>query len=249
MAETMVVRGVVLRETETKETDKILTLLTHELGKIPVIARGARRKNSRYGAVAQPLAYGEWTLNQRKEWFYASEGSSLELFEGLRADLLALSLGFYMAELTEYVTMPEEPAPELLSHLLNGLYALSVLKKPPELVMPAFEMKLLCLAGYEPLVDACESCGAVNPEEPVLNAALGTLRCKRCAHGGVTRPLCPDSLAALRHIVYGNPKRLYSFRLSPDALQRLSRAVRLFLFTQLERNFKTLDFYESLLPH
>ncbi len=128
------------------------------------------------------------------------------------------------------------------------MYALSVLKKPAELVKPAFELKLLCLAGYEPLVNACEGCGAVNPEEPVLNAALGTLRCKRCAHGGVIRPLCPDSLAALRHIVYGNPKRLYSFRLPPDALQRLSKAVILFLFAQLERNFKTLDFYESLLP-
>ena len=87
----------------------------------------------------------------------------------------------------------------------------------------------------------------MNPEEPVLNAALGTLRCKRCTHGGTVRPLCPDSLAALRHIVYGNPKRLYSFRLSPDALQRLSMAVSLFLFTQLERDFKTLHFYESLL--
>lgn len=247
MAGTMVVRGVVLRETETKETDKILTLLTGELGKIPVIAKGARRKNSQYAAAAQPLAYGEWTLSHRKDWYYANEGTSLELFEGLRTDLLALSLGFYMAELTEYVTMPEEPAPELLSHLLNGLYALSVLKKPPELVKPAFEMKLLCLAGYEPLVDACESCGAENPEEPMLNAALGTLRCKRCTHGGTVRPLCPDSLAALRHIVYGNPKRLYSFRLSHDALQRLSMAVSLFLFTQLERDFKTLHFYESLL--
>ena len=38
---------MILRETETKETDKILTVLTAEMGKIPVIARGARRKNSR----------------------------------------------------------------------------------------------------------------------------------------------------------------------------------------------------------
>ena len=248
MAETMVVRGVVLRETETKETDKILTLLTPELGKLSVIARGARRKNCRFAAAAQPLAYGEWTLTRRKEWFYASEGNSLELFEGLRADLPSLALGFYMAELTEYAAMPEEPASELLRHLLNGLYALSALHKPPALVKPAFEIKLLCLAGYEPLADACEVCGRTDPEDPVLNAALGTLRCKKCCHDGILSPLCPDSLAALRQIVYGDPKRLYSFRLGPDALRRLSRASAQFLFAQFERGFKTLDFYESLLP-
>ena len=208
----IVIRGLVLRETETKETDKILTLLTAEQGKISVIARGARRKNCKFAAAA----------------------------------LRALALGFYMAELTECVTMPEEPAPELLRHLLNGLYALSALKKPPELVKPAFEIKLLCLAGYEPLADACEGCGRTDPEEPMLNAALGTLRCRRCTHGGVVSPLCRESLAALRHIVYGDAKRLYSFRLSPDALRRLSKAAALFLFAQLERDFKTLDFYESL---
>lgn len=42
----MVIKGVVLRETETKEADKILTLLTAERGKLSVIARGARRKSA-----------------------------------------------------------------------------------------------------------------------------------------------------------------------------------------------------------
>lgn len=69
-------RGVVLRETETKETDKILTLLTWEAGKIGVIARGARRKNCKFAAAAQPLAYAEWTLYQRKDWHYASDAST-----------------------------------------------------------------------------------------------------------------------------------------------------------------------------
>ena len=61
-------------------------------------------------------------------------------------------------------------------------------------------------------------------------------------------PLCPDSLAALRHIVYGDPKRLYSFRLTGPALERLSAAAEAFAAAQLERGFRTLDFYKSLQP-
>ena len=50
----LVTRGVVLRETLTKEADKILTLLTDDRGKISVIARGVRRKGCKYAACAQP---------------------------------------------------------------------------------------------------------------------------------------------------------------------------------------------------
>lgn len=237
-------RGIVLRETETKETDKILTLLTWDQGKISVIARGARRKNSKFAAAAQPLAYSEWTLYQRKDWHYASDASTLELFGGLRGDLAALSLGFYMAELTEAVAPDTLPVPELLRHLLNGLYALSTLHKLPTLVKPAFELKLLCLAGYEPLANACAVCGREEPEEPVLDTVQGVIRCKGCGGGGL--PLCRDSLAALRHIVYGDPKRLYSFQLGGEPLRRLTSASEAFLRAQLERGFSTLDFYKSI---
>lgn len=241
-----VLRGAVLRETETKEADKILTLLTAERGKLTVIARGARRKNSKLAAAAQTLAYGEWTLYQRGAWIYASEGSTLELFGGLREDLESLALGCYFAELTEAVTGEEQAAEELLRHLLNGLYVLSSLHRPPRLVKAAFELRLLCLAGYEPLADGCAVCGRPDPESPVLDLAQGVVRCGGCGVGGRTAALCRGSLAALRHVVYGDPRRIYGFRLEAEPLERLVRASEGFLLTQLDRGFRTLDFYKSL---
>ena len=246
----IVTKGIVLRETETKEADKILTLLTPERGKLSVIARGVRRRTCRYAACAQPLAWSEWTLYQRGEWYYASDGAALELFQGLQTDLDALALGFYFAELTEAVTTEEAPAGPLVPHLLNGLYALSALHKSPALVKPAFELKLLCLAGYEPLADSCAYCGRPDPERPMLDVVQGVLRCGTCGAGesGRSLPLCRDSLAALRHIVYGAPKRLYAFRLGGPALDRLSAAAEAFAAAQLERGFRTLDVYKSLQP-
>lgn len=243
-----VLRGLVLRETETKEADKILTLLTAERGKVPVIARGARRRNSKLAAAAQTLAYGEWTLYRRGQWTYAAEGTVLELFQGLRADLETLALGCYFAELTETVSQEELPAEELLRHLLNGLYALSALHLPLKQVKAAFELKLLCLAGYEPLAEGCALCGRADPRDPVLELEEGILRCGTCggSGGGRKAPLCPGSLAALRHIVYGNPRRLYSFRLEEEPLDRLARAAEAFLKVQLDRGFRTLDYYKSV---
>jgi len=246
----IVTRGVVLRETETKEADKILTVLTADRGRISVIARGARRKGCKFAACAQPLVYSEWTLYQKGDWYYVNEGATIELFNGLRSDLDAMALGFYFAELTEAVTTAETTEDDLLRHLLNGLYALGTLRKPKPLVKAAFELKLMCLAGYEPLADSCAYCGEADPEQPLLDVVQGVLRCRKCGAGesGLSMPLCADSLAAARHILYGDPKRLYSFKLGDEALGRLSAAAEAFVAAQLERGFRTLDFYKSLQP-
>lgn len=246
----IVTRGIVLRETETKEADKILTLLTGDRGRISVIARGVRRKSCKFAACAQPLVYSEWTLYQKGDWYYANEGATLELFSGLRSDLDALSLGFYLAELTEAVATEEADSDALLRHLLNGLYALSALKKPPALVKAAFELRLMSLAGYEPLADGCAYCGCPEPEQPLLDVVQGVLRCRRCGvkESALSMPLCADSLAALRHAIYGDARRLYSFRLGDEALRRLAGAAEAFAAAQLERGFRTLDFYKSLQP-
>ena len=61
-------------------------------------------------------------------------------------------------------------------------------------------------------------------------------------------PLTPSAVEAMRHVAYGDPKRLYSFRLGEEALGRLSAAAETFAAAQLERGFRTLDFYKSLQP-
>ena len=102
----LVTRGIVLRDTDTRDADKILTLLTAEQGKIAVIARGARRKGCKFAACAQPLAYSEWTLHKKGQWYYANEGSTIELFNGLRTNLEALALGAPVA-LANATCLPE----------------------------------------------------------------------------------------------------------------------------------------------
>ena len=244
----IVTKAIVLRETPFREADKMLTLLSEDGGKLSVIARGARRKGCKYTASAQSLAYSEWTLYHKGQKWYAHEGNTIELFQGLRADLKALSLGFYFAELTEAVALEDTPAEDLLRHLLNGLYALSALQKPPALVKPLFELRFLCLSGFAPLAEGCACCGRRDPIELVLDTTQGIVCCKACGakYRSLGKPLCPASLAALRHAVYGEPKRLYAVRIDPDALGRLGSAAESFLMAQMERRFRSLEFYQSL---
>lgn len=245
----MTTQGLVLREVSYKEADKILTILTRDAGKQTVSARGCRRKNSALSACAQLLVYSDLTLYEYQGRWSLKEGSSLQQFWGVRREIEKLALASYFAEVTELVTEEDIPAPEILSLLLNSLYALDQLSKEPALVKAAFELKLMCLAGYEPLLDGCAVCGG-EAREPRLNLNQGVLHCAACreeAGDGISMPLDGSVLSAMRHVAYGDPKRLFSFRLAPDSLRRMGDVCEAFLLTQLERGFHTLDFYKQLM--
>lgn len=246
--ERTVVKGVVLRSVDTKESDKILTVLTAEMGKVAVVAKGARSRRSKVTAATQLLVYSELVLTESHGWQILSEASTIELFDGVRQDVVLLSLASYFAELTEAVAYEETESGEILSLLLNALYALGTLCKPPELVKAAFEMKLMALIGFEPLLDRCAVCGEEDPKEPVLDIRGGVLCCRGCGGvgGGNMAPLTPGAVAALRHVLYGDPKRLYSFTLESEDQRCMSRAAEAYVHAMLERKFRTLDFYKSL---
>ena len=240
--------GVVLRVTDTKETDRILTVLTADRGKIPLIARGARRKNSRLAAACQMPAYSELTIFKRGSWYMLDEASPIELFDGLGRDIELLALAAWFCELTEAVCAEETASPEILSLLLNALYALCYLGKEPRLVKAAYQFRLLALAGFEPLASECAVCGREKPETPMLDVLRGVVHCGGCKQpGGLSMPLTAAGLAALRHVLYADPRRLYSFTLEPGALQALDQAGEAFIAAQLERGFRTLDYYKALL--
>lgn len=239
-----VTTGIVLRQTDTKETDMILTVLTPDLGRIPVIAKGARSKRSKFAAACQLLTFSELTLTHKGNWYYLDEASTIELFAGVRQDLTLLALASYFAELTEAVC--GEETPELLRLLLNALYALGTLGKDPTLVKTAFTWRLMALSGFEPLMDGCAVCGR-EPETAALDVVQGVLHCAGCKTGGLSLPLTSGAVSALRRILACEPKRLYSFSLEPTALRQLDHAAEAFVSAQLERSFRTLEYYKSIL--
>ena len=59
-------------------------------------------------------------------------------------------------------------------------------------------------------------------------------------------PVSGAVLSAMRHIVYGDPKRLFSFHLGEEELRTLAGTAEAYLLTQLERGFRTLDFYKQI---
>lgn len=239
--------GVVLRGVDYKESDRILTVLTAENGLMTVKARGCRRKNSPLAAAAQLFVCSQMTLFQYGEFLTLREAVVQEQFWGLREDMGKLALASYCAEVAQTVAVEGEGNPELLSLFLNSLYAMDKLDKPLELIRCAFDLRCMAIAGYAPLLDGCAVCGKAEPEEARWNLGAGVVTCGACAGDrGESVPLSPGMLAAARHMVYGDPKRLFSVRLGREELAALAELGAQYVSEQLERRFRTLDFYLSV---
>ena len=244
----LTVKAMVLRVTDYNDRDALLTLLTPNHGKLTAKARGLRRKNSPLVAPCQLLAYGEFTLFEYRGQYTINEAASVELFSGLRRDLLKLSLGTYFAQVAELISQEDLPNPELLSLLLNSLYALAKLNLPEKVVKPVFELRAVCLAGYTPDLVGCHVCGSQSPDRFDLSAGqLECHSCRRMEPGGIRMPVTLSVVEAMRYICYCDPKKLFSFQVGDSTLERLGDLSEAYLTTQLERGFSTLDFYKSLM--
>lgn len=241
-------KALVLRLTDYNDKDCLLTLLTPDHGKLTAKARGLRRKNSPLVAPCQLLAYGEFTLFDYRGMYTVNEAQSIELFHGLRRDLTRLSLGTYFAQAAEVLSQEDMPSPELLSLVLNCLYALDKLEKSETMVKAVFELRAAAQAGYFPDLDGCHVCGKADAE--LFDLSRGQLECRGCraaGESGIRMPLTAGMKDAMRYILSCDSRKLFSFRLDTPLLERLSSVTEGYLTTQLERSFSTLDFYKSLL--
>lgn len=241
-------RALVLREVKYKEADKILTVLTEDEGKMTVSARGVMRSKSKIAAACQLLTFSDMTLYENRGKWYIREAQTIEQFLGLRDDIADLALGTYFAELLEAVSDEDSPDGQILSLGLNSLFALSRKLYSPEHIKSVFELRLMCISGYEPRLDCCPVCDKSEVDKPVFSTLGGTVLCNehRSAKYGECFPLCPASLEAMRHIIWSDSKRIFSFLIDEEAEKLLASVCEAYVIAQLERRFYSLDYWQSV---
>lgn len=252
MAEPIKTRGLVIRETAVGESDKILTLLTPDIGKISVYCRGVRSIKSHRIAAAQLFCYNEITLLPKADKYTLGEACLIENFFDIRADIEKFALAQYFADLLCEISIENEDQSELLSLALNTLYTLNT-DKPLSLIKSVFELRALCAIGLTPDLSSCDCCSA-HASEYYFDPVGGTLRCPECftsGAGGVgqerTYLFLPSYvLRAMIFIIRADKKRIFAFSAEKELLSELENICEKYLLSQIGRGFDSLNFYKSL---
>lgn len=206
-------KGLILREVKYKEADRILTVLTEDMGKITVKARGALRKGSKVAAATQLFAFSELTMFENKGRWSVNEGSTIEEFKGLRNDISALALAAYFAECAEALADEGSPDPGMLQLILNCLFALSNGLYDQQHIKTAFELRLMRIAGYEPDLSACIVCGDSEPKNHGSARKTASSAAATAAKASTRRALYSAPIRSRRCGISSTPNRESSWRI------------------------------------
>lgn len=238
--------GLILKEQNIGEKDKLVTVLTRHNGLVRAFVRGAKSFKNRKNSATGMFCYSKISLYKSRDSYIIDEAEPIETFFGLREDLEKISLAQYFSELIISLVQEEEPAEEYLRLVLNSLHFLSKGTMPIEQVKAITELRLMCIAGFMPNLISCERCGEYETNTMYFDVEDGLLYCENCISSRALFQLDIGLVKALRHIAFSDFEKIYSFKMEDYALPDLSYITEKYLLSKLQRSFKTLDFYNSI---
>ncbi len=240
--------GIVLKTTKYGETGIIATLLTRDFGRVSAIAQGVRTKKSRLLSGLQLFAYSEivmYKAKQKNGLYHLDEMDVLEGFSSLRCDLSKMAYATYFADCAKEAANEDSPDDEILSLVLNTLFATDRSLCDFEKIKTVFEWRLAAILGYAPNLCGCLKCGS----DKIFGLSLreGTAFCENCGKdkqdiAKLTQGMCN----IIEYITASDSKRIFSFDANENVINYLSRVSEGYLSTQLDHEFKTLDYLKKV---
>lgn len=175
--------ALVLRRSEYRDYDRMVTLLSPTMGQVDAVARGCRKPKSPLLNAAEPFCAGEYTLAEAHGRYTVTSCQVQESNYPIREDPDKLIHGAYYLHLALVAALPGEPSEELFLLTLKALAFLSYSSLPPELTTAAFELHYLGLTGQAPQMDRCAVCGREVSGPTYFSERLGGAVCAPCARG------------------------------------------------------------------
>jgi len=255
--------GLVIFERDLGENDKILTVLTEEYGKLPVIAKGAKSMRNRHMPSSQIFCYASFGLRKRGNYYYIVDSDLIENYFDIRSDILKHSLASFVCDVVNDVCQEGNNDDEILRLALNVLYAISKEIKPLEVIRAAFEMRLAGELGFAPDISVCHMCQEDKDNTYFFDIIDGIITCEKCrnrvnfnneetpfSEKGLNKPVCIISRAvvhAINYILNAKQARILSFSLDESQWTSFFDVCEKYLLNHLERGYFSLDFYKTML--
>ncbi len=241
--------GVVLRVQKLGEADRIVTVLTRTHGRVRAVAKGVRRTRSKFGASVEPFSHVDLQLWEGKGGLdVVTQADSLTSYgRDLVGDYARYTAGTAVLETAERLTAEErEPSLRLFLLVVGALRALvgggqgDLPARDPGLVLDAFLLRAMTVAGYAPALEDCARCGAEGPHRAFSVPAGGAV-CAACRPAGAASP-APAALALMVDLLEGSWAPAEASE--PRTRREASGLVAAHLQWHLERGLRSLPLVE-----
>ncbi|HEY2421587.1 MAG TPA: DNA repair protein RecO [Neobacillus sp.] len=216
--------GIVIRTTDYGETNKIVTLYTREWGKLGVMARGAKKPNSRLSSITQLFTHGYFLVQRGTGLGSVQQGETITSLRAIGEDIFLTAYASYIVELTDKCTEEKKPNPfhfELLYQTLNYMNE----GYDPDVLMNIYEMKMLNVLGLYPILNQCSVCGSTDGNFS-FSIREGGFICHRClSHDPYHFKLSPATVKLLRLFYYIDLSRLGNISVKDETKSELKKVI------------------------
>lgn len=240
--------GIVLSELRFKDTSKILNIYTRSLGKIPVMAKGAYKANSKLTASTQVFSHNEYIFQKGKTFYYLNQGNVIESFYNMRENIERFIYASYVLELIEKSLPEQEENETLFLFLQKSLKILSSLDRDFLKFIVAFQLKFVSFIGYRPFLKTCVICNSSDKDNRRWSYQEGGIICKNCfSLDKASIYIDEDSNRAMEELLYVPFEDLNSINVSLNTLKSLQRILEKYILYNIDRKeFNSLKMLEML---
>lgn len=216
--------GIVIRQTDYRESDKIVVLYTREFGKIGVVARGAKKTKSRLSAITQPFINGYYTFFKSTGLGTLQQGELIHNFSSIQQDIFLTAYASYICELLDKATEEKKPNRYLYDLVFQILQDIDE-GYDPEVLTQLFEMKMLPVLGLYPVMDKCAICGETTGHFDFSTHSDGII-CERCYDKDPYRLHLPEHVVKLLRLFYiFKLDRLGNIDVKPETKKLLRKVI------------------------
>lgn len=237
-------QAIVIRTQKLGEADRIITLFTREHGRIRAVAKGVRRTKSRWGARLEPGSHVDLQLYSGRTFDTVTQAVGIENYgDTLSLDYQRWTVASAILEAAErFVSHEHEPALQQYLLLVGALKVLAHETYDASLILDAFLLRSLAVAGYAPSLSNCSRCDTPGPHKYFSLVGGGSV-CENCKPSAAPTPH-PETLELMQQLLSGD------WDLASGSEQRYRREasglIAAYLQWHLERGLRSLPLVERI---
>lgn len=249
--------GIVVGRREIGENSCFIDILTDEQGIVEATAHGAKKLNSSLLSSASLFSYSTFCLNKNKMRYTVNSAKPKFGFHELGADIEKLALASYFAQAMKFCTPSEQNQLETSSDSHVRFLAVSLYEtlhageaRSLSCVKAAFELRYSVMLGFAPDLVACHNCGHYDCERGMYflprKSKLVCADCLNPEFEGERVLLLPETLNAMRNVVFSPLDRCFKFTAGGAAEKQLASIAEDYFLYRTERTFTALEYYRKM---
>jgi DNA repair protein RecO (recombination protein O) len=240
--------AIVLKRLDYGESDRILTLLTREQGKLAAIAKGARKGKARATGSLDLFARSRMMLAKGRNLDVVAQVERRGDVSHISGDLQRTAYACLVTEVVDKVLEDRHPVDDVFDLVVTTLDRLNQLDRLPRADASWFLMRILDLLGYQPQLEDCAGCGRpLSPAPAWFSPLLGGVLCAQCgSHDQAGSTLSSNGIKVLRLMASADGELYDRLRMQTELLNEIEQALEAQLEYHLDRHLKSLEFLRSI---